>query len=147
MAELADALDSGSSARKGVRVQIPASAPTTLQCSEFRDLASCRCLTVAASLVCSAGHSGAQRFRLDYSIPEERFNRRMTNNLHDRFGIKSGSSELRQSIMPRIMKDEMQDLLLVASSISRVPRGEALRLTAADFLKGYFCSSSLTCSS
>ena len=28
VAELADALDSGSSARKGVRVQIPASAPT-----------------------------------------------------------------------------------------------------------------------
>jgi hypothetical protein len=27
VAELADALDSGSSARKGVRVQIPASAP------------------------------------------------------------------------------------------------------------------------
>jgi hypothetical protein len=30
VAELADALDSGSSARKGVRVQIPASAPPTL---------------------------------------------------------------------------------------------------------------------
>ena len=29
VAELADALDSGSSARKGVRVQIPASAPQT----------------------------------------------------------------------------------------------------------------------
>jgi len=28
VAELADALDSGSSARKGVRVQIPASAPS-----------------------------------------------------------------------------------------------------------------------
>jgi hypothetical protein len=30
VAELADALDSGSSARKGVRVQIPASAPAIL---------------------------------------------------------------------------------------------------------------------
>ena len=40
VAKLADALDSGSSARKGVRVQIPPSAPTTLECSDFRDLAS-----------------------------------------------------------------------------------------------------------
>ena len=32
VAELADALDSGSSARKGVRVQIPASAPPTTHC-------------------------------------------------------------------------------------------------------------------
>lgn len=32
VAELADALDSGSSARKGVRVQIPASAPPLPSC-------------------------------------------------------------------------------------------------------------------
>ncbi|CUQ65978.1 protein of unknown function [Candidatus Nitrospira inopinata] len=32
VAELADALDSGSSALTGVRVQIPASAPTQLLC-------------------------------------------------------------------------------------------------------------------
>jgi hypothetical protein len=36
VAELADALDSGSSARKGVRVQIPASAPTILS-SKFNN--------------------------------------------------------------------------------------------------------------
>src|SRR5207302_7118696 len=34
VAELADALDSGSSARKGVGVRVPASAPTTTRTSE-----------------------------------------------------------------------------------------------------------------
>lgn len=47
----------------------------------------------------------------------------------------------------RIMKDEIQDLPLFASLICRVQRGEALRLTAFDFVKGCLRSSSLTCPS
>ena len=45
VAELADALDSGSSALTGVRVQIPASAPPVSMCQDFSDLTTSRLTT------------------------------------------------------------------------------------------------------
>ena len=63
VAELADALDSGSSARKGVRVQIPASAPTQLL-SYFCKLESGRLLVQSKRLTALAILSGSASLRM-----------------------------------------------------------------------------------